>query len=73
MKIEVTGNKPVQTKRGPMVVQQYMVRTPNSVVLHEQWVDPSKAVPIGIYEADIELYQADRRAAVGFVNLRKPQ
>jgi hypothetical protein len=70
MKLEITSNKAVQTKRGPMVVQQMLIRTANGVVLHEQWTEPQQAQPVGHYEADVEIYQSDRRAAVGFGNLR---
>jgi len=53
-----------------MVIQQVMLRTPQGVVVHEQWMDPAKAVPVGTYECDLEIYQSDRRAAIGFANFR---
>lgn len=70
VKVEVTGSKAVQTKRGPMVVQQVLLRTEKGVVLHEQWMEPQNAVAQGVYEADLDIYQGDRRAQVGFANFR---
>lgn len=70
MKVEITSNKPVNTKRGPSVICQLLIRTAKGIVVHEQWMEPDKALPVGQYECDIELYQLDKRAAVGFVNFR---